>query len=51
MQTFIKRTGKLKVSLRYLKKALQIEIYTLNDKTNIAGTHLNICAILSAMNQ
>jgi len=40
-----------KVALKYLKKALQIEIFTLNDKANVAGTHLNICAILSSMNQ
>jgi len=45
----LNRTNKLKVSLNYLKKALEIEVYTLHDKLNIASTHLNICAILSSL--
>lgn len=45
------RTNKLKVSLSYLKKALEIEVYTLHDKMNIASTHLNICAIFSSLTQ
>ena len=47
----LNRISKPKVSLKYLKKALQVEIITLNDKSNIAGTHLNICAILSSLNE
>eukprot|EP01017_Pseudomicrothorax_dubius_P031418 TRINITY_DN4006_c0_g2_i7.p1 TRINITY_DN4006_c0_g2~~TRINITY_DN4006_c0_g2_i7.p1 ORF type:complete len:423 (+),score=97.76 TRINITY_DN4006_c0_g2_i7:58-1326(+) len=46
---FYRRTGKQHVALRYLKKALEIEIYTLNDKVSVAGTHLNICVILSGL--
>ncbi len=48
---FHSRTNKLKVSLSYLKKALEIEVYTLHDKMNIASTHLNICAIFSSLTQ
>ena len=33
--------------MKYLKKSLEIEIYASHDKVSIAGTHLNICAILS----
>ena len=44
---YYKRDSKPKVALKYLKKSLEIEIYSSNDKISIAGTHLNICAILS----
>lgn len=46
---FYKRTEKPKVALKYLKKALVIEAATVNDESNLAGTHLNICAISSHM--
>ncbi len=48
---FYKRNEKPKVALRYLKKALVIEAATVNDESNLAGTHLNICAISSHMKQ
>ena len=38
--------NKPKVALTYLKKALQIEVRTLNDNLNIASTHLNILQYL-----
>ena len=44
---YYKRDNKPKVALKYLKKSLEIEIFSNHDKISIAGTHLNICAILS----
>jgi len=41
-----KQRGKLTVALRHLEKAVQIELRT-PDPDNPAGTHLNLCAILS----
>jgi tetratricopeptide (TPR) repeat protein len=46
---YYKRSQLSKVALKYLKKALHIEASTVKDQTNLAGTHLNICAILSYM--
>ena len=46
---FYKRSAKPNVALRYLQQALDIEIKTSNDRTNVAGTHLNICAIKSQL--
>lgn len=37
------------VALKYLKKALDLEIESDQDSMNIAGTMLNICAILSQL--
>lgn len=41
------RNNKPKVALSYLKKALEIEVYKVEDWTSTASTHLNICAIYS----
>jgi hypothetical protein len=46
---FYKRTGKLGVALQYLHKALDLEVASSADQTNLAGTHLNVCAIHSSL--
>lgn len=46
---YYKKTKKPKVALKYLKKALEIEVFRVSNWTSIAGTHLNICAIYSFM--
>ena len=48
---FYKRSSKPNVALKYLQQALEIEVKTSNDRTNVAGTHLNICAIKSQLNK
>ena len=45
------RNNKPKVALSYLKKALEIEVYKVEDWTSTASTHLNICAIYSYLNK
>lgn len=44
---FYKRTGNPSLALNFLRKALEIETKPPVDINNLAGTHLNICAILS----
>ena len=44
---FYKQTGNPISALNYLRKALEIEKENPGDTNNLAGTHLNICAILS----
>jgi len=46
---FYKRTGKLGVALQYLHKALELDATSAADLTNLAGTHLNVCAIHSTL--
>jgi tetratricopeptide (TPR) repeat protein len=48
---YYKRTNKLPVALNFLKKALEVQSQPPVDLNNLAGTHLNICAILSNMNE
>ena len=43
------RVQKPNVALIYLKKALKFEMETEQALCNVAGTKLNICAILSLM--
>ncbi len=45
----IKRTGKPKVALNYLGRALRLENLSLYDEVYISSTHLNVCVILSAL--
>lgn len=45
---FYRRRGKLHSSIQYLDKALRIEL-TVKKVDNPAGTHLNMCAVLSQM--
>jgi tetratricopeptide (TPR) repeat protein len=44
-----KRQGKPKKALGYLQRALELERESNQDLTNIAGTHLNMCAIQSEL--
>jgi len=46
---YYKRTGKLHAALCYLRRALSLEADVGADKITIAGTHLNVCAILSRL--
>ena len=48
---FYKKTQKYSIALKYLFRALEIEISSTIDKTNLAGTHLNICTVYSTTNQ
>lgn len=47
---YYKKQQKLSLALEYLFKALNVDIKTVYDKTNLAGTHLNICSVYSLMN-
>ena len=44
---FYKRSGNPSLALNFLRKALEVESKPPIDINNLAGTHLNICAILS----
>ena len=44
---YYKKRNKPNVALKYLEQALNIEMETEPDNINVAGTHLNLCAILS----
>ncbi|CAG9325072.1 unnamed protein product [Blepharisma stoltei] len=48
---FFKRSGELNKALLYLKNALELENDYPTDSINIAGTHLNICAIYSQLGE
>mmetsp|Transcript_68983 Transcript_68983/g.177796 ORF Transcript_68983/g.177796 Transcript_68983/m.177796 type:complete len:969 (-) Transcript_68983:236-3142(-) len=48
---YYKKVGKLHAALSYLRKALKIEVTLQTDDVTIAGTHLNICAILSKLDK
>ena len=48
---FYKRTGNPQLALNYLKKALDLEYKPPINYTNLAGTHLNMCAILSKIGE
>lgn len=48
---YYKRTENLQVALNFLKKALEVESQPPVDISNLSGTHLNICAILSTLNE
>ena len=47
---FYRRTGKLRIALKYLERALAIE-FKLPNQDSIADTHLNVCAVLSQLNR
>ncbi|CAE7825086.1 FYPP [Symbiodinium sp. CCMP2456] len=49
MGCFYKSFGKLHTALQYLKKAQRIEEQSRGRCQNPAGTHLNLCALLSQM--
>jgi len=46
---YYKKVGKMHAALSYLRRALKIEISLNTDAITVAGTHLNICAILSKL--
>lgn len=46
---YYKKTGKNSIALQYLHKAIELKADSAADYTNLAGTHLNICAIRSQM--
>ncbi|CAE7232114.1 FBXO21 [Symbiodinium necroappetens] len=46
---YYKKVGKLHGALSYLRRALQMEVDLGTDEVTLAGTHLNICAILSKL--
>jgi len=46
---YYKKTGKLHGALSYLRRALRMEVNLDTDEVTLAGTHLNICAILSKL--
>jgi hypothetical protein len=48
---YYKKVGKLHAALSYLRKALKIEVSLQTDDVTVAGTHLNICAILSKLDK
>lgn len=48
---YYKKVGKLHAALSYLRKALKIEVSLHTDDVTVAGTHLNICAILSKLDK
>merc|ERR1719482_2569539 len=46
---YYKKVGKLHGALSYLRRALTMEVELHTDEVTLAGTHLNICAILSKL--
>merc|ERR550514_1583101 len=44
-----KRSGRTHAALSYLRRALRIEVGHKADNLTIAGTHLNICSIMSKL--
>merc|ERR1719191_980565 len=46
---YYKKVGKLHAALSYLRQALKVEVSLQTDEVTVAGTHLNICAILSKL--
>ncbi|CAG9319582.1 unnamed protein product [Blepharisma stoltei] len=46
---FYKKAGKAQLALQYLQRALEVSKNFPSEYTNLAGTHLNICAIVSQM--
>lgn len=48
---YYKKVGKLHAALSYLRKALKIEVSLQSDDVTVAGTHLNVCAILSKLDK
>lgn len=48
---YYKKTQKYQIALKYFIRAQDIEVTSVADKTNLAGTHLNICSVYSSMKQ
>merc|ERR1719421_711947 len=48
---YYKKVGKLHGALSYLRRALKMEVELHTEPVTLAGTHLNICAILSKLDK
>eukprot|EP00747_Dinoflagellata_sp_TGD_P165780 gnl/TRDRNA2_/TRDRNA2_187607_c0_seq1.p1 gnl/TRDRNA2_/TRDRNA2_187607_c0~~gnl/TRDRNA2_/TRDRNA2_187607_c0_seq1.p1 ORF type:complete len:999 (+),score=192.06 gnl/TRDRNA2_/TRDRNA2_187607_c0_seq1:194-2998(+) len=46
---YYKKVGKFHGALSYLRRALKMEVELNTDEMTLAGTHLNLCAILSKL--
>merc|ERR1719230_612289 len=46
---YYKKVGKFHGALSYLRRALKMEVELNTDEVTCAGTHLNLCAILSKL--
>eukprot|EP00927_Polykrikos_kofoidii_P038485 TRINITY_DN32847_c0_g1_i1.p1 TRINITY_DN32847_c0_g1~~TRINITY_DN32847_c0_g1_i1.p1 ORF type:complete len:974 (+),score=195.45 TRINITY_DN32847_c0_g1_i1:63-2984(+) len=46
---YYKKVGKYHGALSYLRKALKMEVELHTDQVTVAGTHLNLCAVLSKL--
>lgn len=46
---YYKKIGKYHGSLSYLRRALKLEVELNTDEVTLAGTHLNLCAVLSKL--
>jgi tetratricopeptide (TPR) repeat protein len=46
---YFKKTGKYHGALSYLRRALKMEVELKTDDVTLAGTHLNLCAVLSKL--
>lgn len=46
---YYKKVGKYHGALSYLRRALKMEVELKTDAVTVAGTHLNVCAILSKL--
>lgn len=46
---FFKKSGKMHAALSYLRRALKAEVALQTDDVTVAGTHLNICSVLSKL--
>jgi tetratricopeptide (TPR) repeat protein len=48
---YYKKHRQPKVALSYLEKALDVEMQIESDNLNLAGSHLNICAVFSSLSR
>mmetsp|Transcript_51090 Transcript_51090/g.119611 ORF Transcript_51090/g.119611 Transcript_51090/m.119611 type:complete len:978 (+) Transcript_51090:66-2999(+) len=46
---YYKKVGKYHGALSYLRRALKMEVELSTDEVTLAGTHLNLCAVLSKL--
>ncbi|CAJ1351642.1 unnamed protein product, partial [Effrenium voratum] len=46
---YYKKVGKFHGALSYLRRALKLEVELSTDEVTLAGTHLNLCAVLSKL--
>merc|ERR550539_928990 len=46
---YYKKVGKFHGALSYLRRALKMEVELNTDEVTLAGTHLNLCAVLSKL--